>query len=405
MVAQGPGGVGIRPGLAADALVDHQQVAYQDAGGPRRLFRSPSSAADALLNIVAGPLPWHQSLLYHYFLVDLCGQKFEERYFLDRVSETGLLYSRWYRDEGVAAFLEQNVMHAAAIYANEISAMSWQHVMRYWLRTPSPFFSTVDGPLQTRIIDPFAAHLVARGVTIITDRRVTAVRVAGGQVSGVEWRDSGGATGTLAADCYVLATPLEVTKTLITDELYALAPDLGCVQRLDCEPMSGFCVDLTHKVPGLGAEFTFLMGSAHALSVIDVTPSAPTSRLCVVVSDFGPLRSLTPAKIEALILAELRRYLAFPTAWITATALQDNVSAPLYINTVGSWADRPEARTQAPNLWVAGDWVRNAIDLATMEGAVASGRDTASLLLRDLGLLAPPAKVPPTWPRSLSSAS
>ena len=52
----------------------------------------------------------------------------------------------------------------------------------------------------------------------------------------------------------------------------------------------------------------------------------------------------------------------------------------------GSWPDRPEARTKVPNLFLAGDYVRSDIDLATMEGANETGRAAVAALLDAAGL-------------------
>jgi uncharacterized protein with NAD-binding domain and iron-sulfur cluster len=58
---------------------------------------------------------------------------------------------------------------------------------------------------------------------------------------------------------------------------------------------------------------------------------------------------------------------------------------PVLINTAGSWADRPEAATAVPNLFLAADYVRTAIDLATMEGANEAARRAVNGLLDAAG--------------------
>ena len=54
---------------------------------------------------------------------------------------------------------------------------------------------------------------------------------------------------------------------------------------------------------------------------------------------------------------------------------------PLLINTAGSWADRPEAVTRVPNLFLASDFVRTYTDLATMEGANEAARRAVNGIL------------------------
>ncbi len=58
---------------------------------------------------------------------------------------------------------------------------------------------------------------------------------------------------------------------------------------------------------------------------------------------------------------------------------------PLLINTKGSWADRPDAVTAIPNLFLAADFVRTYTDLATMEGANEAARRAVNGILDATG--------------------
>jgi uncharacterized protein with NAD-binding domain and iron-sulfur cluster len=58
---------------------------------------------------------------------------------------------------------------------------------------------------------------------------------------------------------------------------------------------------------------------------------------------------------------------------------------PLLINTAGSWADRPDAVTRIPNLFLAADFVRTNTDLATMEGANEAARRAVNGILDATG--------------------
>ena len=66
---------------------------------------------------------------------------------------------------------------------------------------------------------------------------------------------------------------------------------------------------------------------------------------------------------------------------------------PLLINTAGSWADRPEARTRIANLFLASDFVRTHTDLATMEGANEAARRAVNAILAVSGSRAPACSV------------
>jgi hypothetical protein len=51
------------------------------------------------------------------------------------------------------------------------------------------------------------------------------------------------------------------------------------------------------------------------------------------------------------------------------------------IHPTGTLHNRPSARTKVPNFFLAGDYVRTDVDLATMEGADESARRTVNALL------------------------
>jgi uncharacterized protein with NAD-binding domain and iron-sulfur cluster len=68
---------------------------------------------------------------------------------------------------------------------------------------------------------------------------------------------------------------------------------------------------------------------------------------------------------------------------------------PLLINTAGSWADRPDAVTRIPNLFLAADFVRGHTDLATMENANEAARRAVNGILDATGSRAPRCGV---WP-------
>jgi hypothetical protein len=102
-------------------------------------------------------------------------------------------------------------------------------------------------------------------------------------------------------------------------------------------------------------------------------------------------------------LAEIGEYLPITSADVESWELNTNTDVPLFINTIGAWPNRPRPQSRVKNLYLAGDFVKNAIDLACMEGAVSAALETAGHILRDHGETAalPVVQVPPVWPRLL----
>ena len=72
-------------------------------------------------------------------------------------------------------------------------------------------------------------------------------------------------------------------------------------------------------------------------------------------------------------------------------------SEPLLINTAGSLGDRPDSHTAIPNLFLAADFVRTNVDLATMEGANEAGRQAANAILHASGSHHAPATIGTLW--------
>lgn len=70
---------------------------------------------------------------------------------------------------------------------------------------------------------------------------------------------------------------------------------------------------------------------------------------------------------------------------------------PLLINTTGSLANRPGSATAIENLFLAADYVRCNVDLATMEGANEAGRQAANAILDRSGSLAARATLGTLW--------
>jgi hypothetical protein len=102
-------------------------------------------------------------------------------------------------------------------------------------------------------------------------------------------------------------------------------------------------------------------------------------------------------------LKEIGEYLPITPADVESWELNPNTDVPLFINTIGAWSNRPRPKTQIKNLYLAGDYVKNAIDLACMEGAVSSALEAAALILtdHDKPQTLPVVQIPPEWPRVL----
>jgi phytoene dehydrogenase-like protein len=398
-------------GIARD-LIDLDHFCLLEAGAyPRvHVVRETASARAALANLRCGVLPWRQVLLSYYAAVDLAAQSFSDRRYLDRISVNGFLYSRFYSSEAMAAFQQQSVLQASAIANYELSAMTSQKVLRAWAATPRPLLSIFPRNLHDAFIEPFAARLRQLGVEIRLSGRAERLVAQDGRIAGVRLAAPAAPLATGPEDCYVLATPLEVTRVLadaevITAEDRAVArdaPPLSHLVKLETAPMAALHVTLDRRLD-LPAAHIMLQGSRYALSFIDVAPywkTGPGATLSVIAADFAPLGGLPATVACERLLAELRRYVPVAREDIVTSDLCANLDAPLFLNTVGSWTYRPGTRTRIPNLYTAGDYCRSEADLTTMESAVGSALATARDLLADFGDRTHPGPRPlKLWPR------
>jgi len=386
-------------------LIDFDRYHFLLPGGyPQRItVLGPSGFAAMWRFVFKGLLPWYHNLLYVYSVLDMISRPLSEKSYLDRVSQIGLIRGKWYTSESVAEMGQENVLKASAIPVYDLSAMTAKRIASYWVRQASPFLSILPGDLQTVFIDPQVRELESLGVEIRYDSEVRDVVMKDGMVASVTLSD-----GTdLSADAYALCTPFEITRTWLHDRLYEADPELGNLHFLEAQPMAALHLRLRKDIPDLPREHVFLHGSYYALSFIDITPhwkgQGDTHELSFISSNYGSLNSVSKEGAKDLLLKEICEYLPITPADVESWELNPNTDVPLFINTIGAWPNRPRAKTKIKNLYLAGDYVKNAIDLACMEGAVSAALDASSEILRDHGETdsLPVVQIPPEWPRAL----
>lgn len=369
---------------------------------PRRItVRGPSGLAAMWHNTFHGLLPWYHNILYFYSVLDMISRPLSEKSFLDRVSQIGLIRGKWYTSESVAELGQENILKASAIPAYDLSAMTAKRIASYWVRGASPFLSVLPGDLQTVFIDPQVRELEALGVEIRYDSDVSGVVMHEGGVAAVALR-----AGTeVSADVYALCTPFEVTRTWLHDSLYEADPELGNMHFLEAQPMAALHLRLRRELPDLPREHVFFHGSRYALSLIDVSRLWNSvdgkPQLSFISSNYGPLNEVSEQGAKDLLVEEIGEYLPITPADVENWELNPNTGVPLFINTIGAWPNRPAPKSKVNKLYLAGDFVKNAIDLACMEGAVSAALETARQILADHGETGSPpvVQVPPVWPR------
>ncbi|UGT61396.1 hydroxysqualene dehydroxylase [Nocardia asteroides] len=287
----------------------------------------------------------------------------------------------------------------------------------------------LNAPTNEAWIDPWVAHLGDLGVRFEVGARAESLTVGDGRVGAavIDGRE-------VEADWFVLAVPPEHVVPLLGPEVLGIDPALERISKLFVDWMTGIQFYLDTDRPMAPGHIGFIE-SPWRLTAIqqgqfwhgrdiarDYGDGTVRDILSVDISDWGipgpltgkPARECSPEEIaretwhqvvtttsgrlllpDQLTNANLRGWFLDPgIGWNPETGTLTN-DDPLLINTAGSWDNRPNAATGVPNLFLAGDYCRSQIDLATMESANEGGRNAANAILDAAGSDAPRARL---WP-------
>ncbi|TDB90372.1 FAD-dependent oxidoreductase [Actinomadura sp. 7K534] len=275
----------------------------------------------------------------------------------------------------------------------------------------------LNAPTNEAWIDPWVSYLRDRGVRFEVGQTVEALEIASGRVRSVRLVDAAGRRRTAEADWFVSAMPVERARDLLSPAVLALDPALESIKDLHTEWMNGLQFFLRRTPDGIPQEVNFMDSPWQLTAVLqsrlwdrdipaDYGDGNVLDTLSLDISDWDtpgivygrPAKQCSPAQVAKEAWAQMKDHLedtgrsVLPDdlvhSWFLDPAISWDASAgrnsndePLMVNTVGSWQKRPHPRTEVPNLFLAGDYVRTSVDLATMEGANESGRAAVNALL------------------------
>lgn len=295
---------------------------------------------------------------------------------------------------------------------------------------------TMGGPTTEMWIQPWVTHLTSLGVNLHAGKRVVEIQTSPTQISGVKLDDATIAT----ADFYILAVPVDAAIGMITPAMGALDPVLETLRTHSPDElvawMTGIQYYLYEDVP-LVRGHTFYPDSPWALTSISQPQfwrdlglfrrrygdGTVGGLISVDISDWDTPGTFIPKtakmctadEIKTEVWAQLKAALNGTAATdkiltddlLHSAHLDDDIDygagvpptnhSRLLVHPPGSWQIRPDAGTAIPNLVLAGDYVRTATDIATMEGANESARHAVNVVLQRAGSTA--ARVA-TWPLS-----
>jgi uncharacterized protein with NAD-binding domain and iron-sulfur cluster len=301
------------------------------------------------------------------------------------------------------------------------------------LMTLASQFGTLDrvlnGPTSDVWIAPWESRLIGKGVKIFKNSTIDRFDFDGTVITDAVINQPTG-PAMVRGDYYLLAVPAEVAATLFTAAMTKKAPSLTNVAKLEVRWMNGIQFYLKRNVSGCRGHIN-LSDSAWALTCIAQPQFWPGTNLLqygdgqvaglisVDISDWltpGNKTTDKPAaqcssaqevadEAWAQLIAHFQNSAPLTNADRLEWFLDPDINfpvplgeslvnrEPLLINTVGSWANRPDAVTGIDNLFLASDYVRTNTNLATMEGANEAARRAVNGILRRDGSTAQPCAV------------
>jgi uncharacterized protein with NAD-binding domain and iron-sulfur cluster len=329
-----------------------------------------------------------------------------------------------HRSKGFQKFLADGLTRMlVAAQAHEMSARTGGYILLQLLfdlsRVGGHADRLLDAPTSQAWIDPWVAHLGGAGVDLNAEAVVVGIHVSHKHIAGVTIEQAG-ARRTITADHYVAAMPVEQLVKLVSPALKAAEPRLADLHLLRTRWMNGLMLYLYHDVPVVNGH-TIYTDSDWALTSVSQHQFWPRvdfaqlgdgkvgGVLSVDLSDWErpsrrlgkPASMCTADEIKAEVWAQLKDHLndgahvVLDDANLAGAFLDEDITfpnpsgaanaEPLLVNTAGSWANRPDAVTSIPNLFLASDFVRTNTDLATMEGANEAARRAVNGIIEATG--------------------
>ena len=280
----------------------------------------------------------------------------------------------------------------------------------------------LNGPTNDAWLYPWYDYLTGKGVKYFKHHEVAGLEMQNGKICSAKILDkNNNQTLTATGDYYLLAVPVERAAQLITKDMLLADPTLDGIVKLapSVAWMNGAQFYLPEDTTIVDGHCIY-SDSAWALTSIsqlqfwkgyDISTKGDgktKTLLSVDISDWitpgsngKAAQDCNHTEIKDEIWKQITKSLNVdgqkvvqektPDLWhidgdiksLPGDREQDE--EPLLVNTINSWALRPEAFTSIPNLFISSDYVRTYTDLATMEGANEAGRRAVNSILSACG--------------------
>ncbi len=306
-------------------------------------------------------------------------------------------------------------MRAPSSSAATIASMCMQMIFDLDEKHSGKVDAVLNGPTSKVWLEPWREYLHKhRNVEFHFDDPLTAFEFNAPDIQSVQL----GKSGKIKANRFVCAIPLDRIVALLTKEMTDFDPALAALGTLATEArgdMIGAQFYLSKDVPIVNGHIHFPWADygLTAVSQPQFWAKKPQGGLLsVIISDWE--RAVKNGKRaneyadKKDLLQEVWRQLeeSLPPGTLgdppVVMHLDDNVSlapfenrTPLLTHPQGQRKLRPDAKNRIANLYLAADYVRTNVDLASMEGADEAARRAVGAFMADTKHPGPRPKVQP----------
>ena len=366
--------------------------------------------------------------LVGYTFLDLVSQPFNKSV-LEQQSLNGFLYSRPYATQDSADLHNTILTEIWCSSSSDTAAAAYKDFIRHSLGSSGlPFAWLLRGSLEQRLIGPWRKKLeeYKKNCQIKTSTAITAVEI---EDEGIRLSFEKGKGKPVMHSNVVLAVPATELAKLVMNgsvgrRIIDRIPELSQLQRMREANVLVVTVVFKTRLPDIPREHVGLAGSLGYLTYIDISQlwtdliEEPHTVLVLAASDRNFYPSSPDEDWAHMMLKELAAYLpaAKPgKAWgdpnsnidYKRTVPQNNHKHPLFLSDMNSehLLVEPYYPEQLRNVFFAGDFCRNDVNMATVESAVLSGLHAAQELVKKTGGKADVTVVPSSLPSSAQFAA
>jgi predicted NAD/FAD-dependent oxidoreductase len=361
-------------------------------------LKNPNTASNIVDNLLSGALPPPDMFLVGFVLLDLASQHFGPS-ILQQQTVNGFLYSRPYATTDCAELHNTILNEIWCTSSSDTSATAYRDFVQHSLGSRGlPFAWLLRDSLEEKLIRPWQESLKA-DCKIRKSTEITAIELGDDNEITLTLGDKTKTTHTNI----VLAVPApELANLVLTGRpgrrVVDRIPRFSELQRLRTARILVVTVFFKEKLPSIPPEHVGLTGSLGYLTFIDISQlwtslSSVKDKHTVLIlaaSDSSAYPPTTNEEWAHLMLKELAHYLpavkpgdrwgdANSNIDYSKSLPQDNHSHPLFQNDMNSEQiiPRPSYPDLLDNVFFAGDFCFNEVNMSTVEAAVLSGLHAA----------------------------